>query len=311
MQHHDHFLELCTGYLLDSLDPAERREFEAHLRDGCSICESELRTLGEAFADLAELAPRKAAPSAVKARVLGEIRGASAEARSESRGLESETNMQSTSDDSGAPADSGAEDADRTDRMTPPSSSSSPSKVIEFKVPAWVKVAMPTLAAACLLLLVDGTRIRSDRDQLEGRLEIVRARITELEAERDEQAKWASLIESSEVQVAELGATGSDTPDGLSGWAVYEPTSRQAAVLLRNATPPAGSDFQLWAIDGDGPRNLGVVQLDANGQGTVRVDRVTGEADIAAIAVSLEPAGGSPNPNAPSGPVVLVGSLGD
>ena len=30
---------------------------------------------------------------------------------------------------------------------------------------------------------------------------------------------------------------------------------------------------------------------------------------LAAFAISLEPAGGSPNPNAPSGPVVMLGKL--
>jgi len=63
--------------------------------------------------------------------------------------------------------------------------------------------------------------------------------------------------------------------------------------------------LELWAVPKQGaPRSLGLVQA----SGTTTVLRAQLLNDVAAFAVSVEPAGGSPT-GAPTGPIVSVGSI--
>ena len=84
--------------------------------------------------------------------------------------------------------------------------------------------------------------------------------------------------------------------------------NRVIAVRTVGGTPvPDDRTLQLWAITRAGtPRSLGI--LDARGTATIALsDRALGS-DVAVLAVSLEPKGGSPNPNAPTGPVLYKGA---
>ena len=65
--------------------------------------------------------------------------------------------------------------------------------------------------------------------------------------------------------------------------------------------------LQLWAVPKQGaPRSLGVLPR----SGAVRLALPAGAlgADVALLAVSVEPLGGSPNPDAPTGPIIYKGS---
>jgi len=65
--------------------------------------------------------------------------------------------------------------------------------------------------------------------------------------------------------------------------------------------------LQLWAVPRDGkPRSLGV--LGANRALTLPLPANAIGADVALLAVSLEPKGGSTNPDGPSGPILYKGS---
>ncbi|MEQ8402850.1 MAG: anti-sigma factor [Roseitalea porphyridii] len=82
----------------------------------------------------------------------------------------------------------------------------------------------------------------------------------------------------------------------------------QVTVRHEGATPPQGRDYELWLIKGDNPPvSLGVI--DANGRTAIETapdmrDALAG----AVLAVSDEPAGGSPT-GAPTGAVLATGSL--
>lgn len=87
--------------------------------------------------------------------------------------------------------------------------------------------------------------------------------------------------------------------------------NRVIAIRTVGGTPvPDDRTLQLWAITRAGtPRSLGI--LDARGTATIALsDRALG-GDVAMLAVSLEPKGGSPNPNAPTGPVLYKGAWVD
>ncbi|GGZ07553.1 anti-sigma factor domain-containing protein [Pseudoduganella plicata] len=79
-----------------------------------------------------------------------------------------------------------------------------------------------------------------------------------------------------------------------------------AVRLLGDTLVPDERTLQLWAITQQGtPRSLGI--LDDRGSAQLPVnDRALGS-DVALLAVSVEPKGGSPNPNVPTGPVLYRG----
>lgn len=71
----------------------------------------------------------------------------------------------------------------------------------------------------------------------------------------------------------------------------------------------AGRTPQLWVIPGDGtPRSLGLISADARTQVPLTAELKVWLVDGATLAVSLEPAGGSPT-GQPTGPVVASGKL--
>lgn len=70
---HDELRLSCAGYALGILDPAERRELEAHLAAGCAECEAELDRLGPPVALLGSSLPPRHASRRLKRRVLSRI----------------------------------------------------------------------------------------------------------------------------------------------------------------------------------------------------------------------------------------------
>jgi anti-sigma-K factor RskA len=75
---------------------------------------------------------------------------------------------------------------------------------------------------------------------------------------------------------------------------------------LSDTAVPAGSDLQLWGIpSGGAPVSLGV--LPKKGPAAFKVAHRPQNYGV--LAVSVEPPGGSQNPNGPTGPVIYTGKL--
>jgi anti-sigma-K factor RskA len=76
---------------------------------------------------------------------------------------------------------------------------------------------------------------------------------------------------------------------------------------LADVDLPAGKAMELWGIPASGhPVALGMLPNDGNGKVTAGQQRPE---SYAALAISIEEPGGSPNPNGPTGPVVFSGKL--
>ena len=105
--------------------------------------------------------------------------------------------------------------------------------------------------------------------------------------------------------VAALAADGS--PVRLI--ALYDPTDAKLTLSTLSGEPGSGSDFELWLIAGGGaPVSLGVLPHGETIAVPVAADRRPLLGSGVTLAVSREPAGGSPT-GAPTGPVVAAGTV--
>ncbi|TAJ70988.1 MAG: hypothetical protein EPO51_15885 [Phenylobacterium sp.] len=93
--------------------------------------------------------------------------------------------------------------------------------------------------------------------------------------------------------------------------ASYDPDRK---ALIVTSLLPEGSDrdkvHELWLIAGqDNPKSLGLVESGKAKVIALPTEVMAKMAEGAALAVSVEPPGGSKNPDGPSGPVIGVGKL--
>ena len=163
-------------------------------------------------------------------------------------------------------------------------------------------------AAAAALAVVSGIQWNA-AERLRADLADQRRQLVEAQQQLAEERRWAAVMAAPGARVAELAIT----PDGLQALrarAVFDPRTRGAVLVFENFAAPAGKDYQLWALRDGGVASLGLIQADAAGRATMRLENVGDPDTLGGFAVSLEAAGGSPNPNAPTGPVVMAGRFG-
>ena len=76
--------------------------------------------------------------------------------------------------------------------------------------------------------------------------------------------------------------------------------------VINSAQVAADKSLHLWAVPKSGkPRSLGVL-ADNRGHFVLAENAIS--ADVAVLAVTLEPKGGSPDPNGPTGPILYKGN---
>jgi anti-sigma-K factor RskA len=88
--------------------------------------------------------------------------------------------------------------------------------------------------------------------------------------------------------------------------AVVDLPKRKAMVLSASLPRQAGKDFQLWVLRGSKPEPAGLLRGDSSGTVLAAIDPALLGSPFDALAVSVEPLGGSPT-GKPTGSIVLVG----
>lgn len=115
--------------------------------------------------------------------------------------------------------------------------------------------------------------------------------LTRLPAPGVESPSYLAMLADDKAQPA-LVVTGNSARGHLS-------------VKLLAQAPPIDHSLELWALPREGPpRSLGLISSGA----TLPLPAGVTPDSVPALAVSLEPKGGSPNKQAPSGPVIYKGA---
>lgn len=274
---HEALIELCAGYAIGGLDEADRARMEEHLARGCAECEAALADFSVGAVLLAAAAPPALPSPRLKERVL-------AAAHAEQ-----------------TRAELAAAEAPQLVRARPPHERRrAPRRFIAAAIYGWAAAA--SLALGVFVFARATWRLR-------GELAIVREEVAGLEQRLEAEARWMQVLSAPSARVAVLAATPAGNAD-LRARATLDPATRRAVVVFDNLQAPSGRDYELWAIRGASPASLGVIKADESGRAVMRIDDVGDPATLNAFAVSLEPAGGSPTPTAPTGPVVMLGAMG-
>lgn len=285
MTDHAELLELAEVYALGGLSAEERARLAEHVADGCAECEAALRA-NTRLADELLLAVPPVQPSpGVRAALMERVRSESSELAAPSHSVS-------------------APRRPRSSLRTP------------FAAAAGIllTVGLGALSAVLGTRLARESAARADlEDALQYEEEISLSLMREIETERSERvslekrlssmSRIVAAIEAPLVRTLALAGQG-DFRQAMAK-AYIEPESGRLIVYAHNLPPvPDGRTYQLWVIVDKQPVSAGLLQADAKGEAkydTGRIPELSGGS--VSVAVTLEPAGGVPQP---TGPLVLA-----
>jgi len=148
----------------------------------------------------------------------------------------------------------------------------------------------------------DAVELKRQLMEQEVELETTREQLTAAVRGKAPQDEFAALLRRPDAKVVSLAA--SDVAKGASGVLLYNPVTQKLWLYSANLPEcPTGTAYQLWAID-QKPVSVGTFHIDAGEMAHLLVKRMPQFERVRKFAVSLEPAGGRPQP---SGPIYLAG----
>ena len=147
--------------------------------------------------------------------------------------------------------------------------------------------------------------LAQEKDDLARRMDAQEKTLVGLRETLESQAQMLRVLSGPRTLTASLAPK-----EGFagSGRVLVDAETGEAHVVLAGL-PAAGpgKTYELWAIRGDRPPEpAGLIAVGAAPATAVRVERIATPSEVAAFAVSIEPASGS---TSPTGPIVLVGKV--
>lgn len=191
--------------------------------------------------------------------------------------------------------------------------------------PFWYGLSGATVAAVMLLLIFNFSvreNYNNQKDQLasvkqinEEQKEIIDAlnseiltkeqKIAELMQDDSLKTELVGFIENPSVVVVDIASLKSDI--NSLGRILFD-LSRSNGIFCGINLPQTAPDktYQLWAIIDSKPVSSGIFKVDEKGNGTLKLEKIADTKAIQQFAVTLEPAGGVPQP---TGEMYLAGSF--
>lgn len=171
-------------------------------------------------------------------------------------------------------------------------------------------LAASLLVGLALLGVLRMRHLGAEVDALEEARSAARQRLALAESELDQtrtelaRLRLAAAVAGS-PQTRSVRLAGLEGAPDASARTLVDPASRRAAFFAGGlGPPPEGSTYQLWLIVAGTPQSGGVFDVDEAGRATLIVEQVAPVETIDAWAVTIEPAGGVPQP---TGEMVLLG----
>ncbi|WP_431814282.1 anti-sigma factor [Kocuria sp. cx-455] len=271
----DDLHDLASLYAVDALDPAERAAFESHLAD-CPPCRAEVARYAETTAQLAA-AVAQDPPPALRTSVLDAIHGT----------LPSPAHLDTSAATATAMAMAMAQPAARDPERQPAKGSwgdrARSDRGSHVSLDALRRRYRRVLVAAVSTALVPGVLaggwglgVQAEQRQQE--------HIVAQEQDRENRLLAASDVTTRSLDVG--GRTGT----------LVVSREQNTAMFVSDDLPAPGenSEYQLWLMDGDTP------VPDAHFAGGQLRTWLTGDvAEADAVAMTIEPAGGSTTPTLP------------
>lgn len=271
----DEVAELAGLFVLDALEPSERRAVLAHL-SACPEMHAEIAELGGVVPALASLAEPLDGPPDLKGRVLAAV-----------------------ADEAADRAAMGAVEALPADvrtatprRAVPVGERTVPAPVITLRGRrTWSWASVGAALAAVLIIAVVGVwaidaQARADRASQ-------RAAVV---------ADALEVLADPRSSVAILRATAGAPPAG--GFAAFSADGVGYLVLSGLTAPPQGQTYQAWHIVDGSPSSAGLLTVDADGYAVLAGTETVPGTD--AVALTIEPAIGS---IAPTSQPILAGDV--
>lgn len=277
-EHSPRFDELLPAYALGALDGEELRELGEHVAAGCPECRRQIDLWQGDLEELAASVPPVQPSAAARESLLRQVGGVP---RPPARPIPFPAPQPAPRT---APARTG------------------PSR--------WLALAATLLLAVAVWgvwrqarLSGEAERLRAERDGLARQVATLDRRLGETQADNRRLARTLSLITAPGAQAVQLAGLG--PAPGAVGHAFVNPQARKAVFYAFDLpVPAAGKTYELWWIAAGRPVPAGTFTVDEHGAARVDVDKVDPAGPIQAWAVTVEPAGGVPQP---TGAMVLKG----
>ena len=272
----DRLHDLVGAYALGALDATDRAAFERHLAE-CQACASEVRSLQPVVDGLAQVVPLVDPPAALRERVYLPPRPGKVGRRP------------------GAP---------RTSDSTTTAPIARPVAPVVGLNWGWLAAAASVLLAVGLGVYV--WQLRDRLTQVERRLDEASARaaasetqVAALQRAAVDVRTTALVIGAPNLLRVDLAGQGGSAAKARAFW------SRAHGLVFAAVDLPAlppGKVYQLWVVGAQAPVSAGIFEPDAAGRATTIVEAGRQFPEPAAFAVTLEPAGGVPQPTGDKSP---------
>lgn len=275
--HSEKFEELCAGYVLQTLDEDERREFEQMLANASQDELAFYQKMQATANQMAFAVEENESSEAVKEQLI-------LQARSQA-GVDQQEKDTPTADED---AEISVEDS-------------------AFNWPAFTAAASFALLIICLSLIFYALNLNSEINNQKDEIIHQQMIITELENELKQKEELLSVLEGREVNMVAMSGMEIN-PDGF-GKIIWNPETQQALLQVANLPmSPEGKVYQLWLIKNNKPVSAGIFAVKEEGDQFFEIEDIGATDAVSAntFVVTMEPEGGMPRP---TGDTYLMGSM--